>query len=111
MQQTPEIGIKVAEIILQLSKMASGEILPFTIQLDDPSGNSFIQNPFAPTKDPQLKVGHYRRSPEQDLALGLQPDKGTYRYVYCITGTIVVSYCICYTCICCIYYIVYIAYT
>ena len=109
MQQTPEIGIKVAEIILQLSKMASGDILPFTIQLDDPSGNSFIQNPLAPTKDPQLKVGHYRRSPEQDSALGLQPDKGTYRYVYLIT---IISYCarmsyiLCYTHTCYIYYVV-----
>jgi C4-type Zn-finger protein len=33
----------------------NGEVFPVTLVLDDPSGNSYIKNPFAPKKDPKLK--------------------------------------------------------
>ena len=39
--------------------------LPFSIHLDDPSGNSFLENPFAPRHDPSLRVHYYRRTTEQ----------------------------------------------
>ncbi|NXO72338.1 ZPR1 protein, partial [Phainopepla nitens] len=42
--------------------------------LDDPSGNSFVENPRAPQRDEALVVTHYRRSPEQCALLGLQVD-------------------------------------
>lgn len=44
---------------------------PFTITLDDPSGNSFIENPFAPCPDPGRNVEQYVRTQEQDNVLGL----------------------------------------
>ncbi|XP_065917725.1 zinc finger protein ZPR1-like isoform X2 [Dysidea avara] len=44
---------------------------PFTVVLDDPAGNSFVDNPHAPKNDPQLKTEHYTRTPEQDLQLGI----------------------------------------
>ena len=44
---------------------------PFHFEIDDPSGNSFIENPNAPYRDPQLTVKKYRRSAEQDTALGI----------------------------------------
>lgn len=47
--------------------------IPFTIIIDDPSGNSFIENPFAPGIDPHLKTIKYVRTPTQDMFLGLQP--------------------------------------
>ena len=47
----------------------------FDIILDDPAGNSFIENPFAPKDDPFITKTTYLRSPMQDLALGLQPSK------------------------------------
>jgi zinc finger protein len=102
MEQQPEIGVKVAHIISKLTRMAMGEedSLPFTIFgilelfysyfskiflfplydliVDDPSGNSFIENPVAPAKDPSLIVSYYTRSVEQDLALGLQPLTSNY---------------------------------
>ena len=58
MEQNREVGEKVAEIILQLHRYASGNtrFMPFHIILDDPAGNSFIQNPQAPLKDPNLHV-------------------------------------------------------
>ena len=44
----------------------------FTIILDDPAGNSFIENPHAPKSDPHLTCERYNRTSAQDKALGLQ---------------------------------------
>jgi zinc finger protein len=71
--ENPEVGLKVAEIIMKLTQMAGGDLLPFILQVDDPAGNSFIENPQAPTPDPRMKISSYPRTDEQDLALGLQP--------------------------------------
>ena len=48
---------------------------PFDIILNDPAGNSFIENPHAPAKDVNTKEEYYIRTPTQDLSLGLQPSK------------------------------------
>ena len=40
-------------------------------ELDDPSGNSYIENKLAPIEDPQLTVVQYARSEEQNLQLGI----------------------------------------
>jgi len=39
--------------------------------LDDPSGNSFIENPKAPEVDANMKTEHYIRSEYQNAQLGL----------------------------------------
>lgn len=39
--------------------------LPFTMVVDDPSGNSFVENPSAPNKDPALKVRGGRGSADE----------------------------------------------
>jgi zinc finger protein len=44
----------------------------FTIIVDDPSGNSFVENPNAPRKDEQITILHYKRTKEQAEALGFQ---------------------------------------
>lgn len=46
----------------------------FTLIVDDPSGNSFVENPLAPHVDPQLKKKVYKRTPEQNTQLGLSED-------------------------------------
>ena len=46
---------------------------PFEFILDDPSGLSMVENPFAPQTDESLKEIYYQRSSEQNDALGLQP--------------------------------------
>jgi zinc finger protein len=46
---------------------------PFDVILDDPAGNSYIENLQAPNRDPQLTEIQYRRTPQQDAVLGLQP--------------------------------------
>lgn len=42
-----------------------------TIVLDDPAGNCYVQNLYAPDPDPQLTIEHYKRSEDQDELLGL----------------------------------------
>jgi len=46
---------------------------PFTFILDDPTGNSFVENLNAPAVDPQLEIRHYVRSKEQNDLLGIAP--------------------------------------
>lgn len=69
-----ETSKKIDDFIAKLALMSAGITLPFTIVLDDPSGNSHIENPHAPTVDPMMKVTHYYRSEQQNLICGLQPD-------------------------------------
>merc|ERR1712212_586591 len=66
----PEIAEKIDEVIGKLTKYRSGGI-PFTLVLEDISGNSFIENPFAPQDDPALKAERFTRSKEQDEKLGM----------------------------------------
>ncbi|GMF11274.1 unnamed protein product [Phytophthora lilii] len=70
----PETTEKIDEFIAKLALMSAGITLPFKIVLDDPSGNSHIENPHAPAADPKMKVTNYYRSEQQDLDCGLQPD-------------------------------------
>ena len=39
--------------------------------LDDPTGNSFIENPLAPQNDPTMQTRLYKRTTEQNRELGL----------------------------------------
>uniref|UniRef100_A0A8B9PR99 ZPR1 zinc finger n=1 Tax=Apteryx owenii TaxID=8824 RepID=A0A8B9PR99_APTOW len=43
--------------------------------MDDPAGNSYLQNVYAPEDDPELKVEHYERTFEQNEELGLNDMK------------------------------------
>lgn len=47
----------------------------FNILLDDPSGNSFIENPFTPSPDPHLSQSHYTRTRQQSVAMGYEPEE------------------------------------
>lgn len=42
-----------------------------TIILDDPMGNSYLQNIFAPDRDPNMEIIEYERTYEQNEELGL----------------------------------------
>ena len=48
---------------------------PFVLEIDDPTGNSFIENPNAPGLDPGREVNNYTRSKEQDHSLGLYSEE------------------------------------
>ncbi|BGP17532.1 hypothetical protein JCM10213_004074 [Rhodosporidiobolus nylandii] len=57
-----------------LKKVMSASI-PFTIILDDPLANSYIQNLYAPDKDPNMDEEEYERDWQQNEELGLNDIK------------------------------------
>ena len=47
----------------------------FTFIINDPAGNSYLENPFVPDIDPQMNRIYYNRTSTQDLALGLKSSR------------------------------------
>ena len=66
----PNLGAKINEVIQKLNDYKTGDF-PFTLIIEDISGNSFVENPFAPNADPSTKIEHFKRSKEQNEQLGL----------------------------------------
>ncbi|KAK1216738.1 nucleolar zinc-finger protein [Marasmius sp. AFHP31] len=62
------------EFLRKLKEVKSGE-RPFTVILDDPLANSYIQNLYAPDPDPGMEVEVYERTWEQNESLGLNDMK------------------------------------
>ncbi|KFQ32466.1 Zinc finger protein ZPR1, partial [Mesitornis unicolor] len=60
-----EVASKIEEFIGKLKQLKEVRS-PFTFVIDDPSGNSFVENPHAPRRDDALVVTRYRRTPEQE---------------------------------------------
>ena len=69
-ESDPENYEKLNEFIKLAQEYAAGKKFPLTIILDDPSGNSYIQNPYAPNNDPYNKVEYYSRTKEQLISMG-----------------------------------------
>ena len=55
----------------ELEAVISGQRLGVHVILDDPAGNSYLQNVYAPEADPELEIVHYDRDFEQNEELGL----------------------------------------
>ncbi|KAK2191627.1 hypothetical protein NP493_50g05108 [Ridgeia piscesae] len=66
---------RMKDFCSKLDKIAKGEMLDIHLILDDPAGNSYLQNPFAPDPDPNMEVTHYERNFEQNELLGLNDMK------------------------------------
>ena len=64
---------KMQSFLARLALYVAGQNFPFEVSVDDPSGNSCIENPALPKEDKQLKVEHYVRTDEQNKGLGLTP--------------------------------------
>ncbi|XP_037518365.1 zinc finger protein ZPR1 [Rhipicephalus sanguineus] len=62
--------LRMGAVVDKLAQAAAGK-LPVTLVLDDPCGNSYVQNLCAPEPDPALKVTRYERTFEQNELLGL----------------------------------------
>ncbi|XP_067326949.1 zinc finger protein ZPR1 isoform X1 [Anolis sagrei] len=65
---------KIDEFISKLKRLKEVES-PFTFILDDPSGNSFVENPRAPLRDEALVVTRYWRTAQQAAMLGLKAEE------------------------------------
>ncbi|KAK7549490.1 ZPR1 zinc-finger domain-containing protein [Phyllosticta citricarpa] len=69
-QLVPEVAAKIQEILDTLQKMFEGQRFPFTVFVDDPAGNSWIQ-PSVNDMAGKLIKNDYARTPDQNEALGL----------------------------------------
>ncbi|KAL5229784.1 hypothetical protein ABZP36_028560 [Zizania latifolia] len=65
----PQKAEAIDQFLTKLKSFGLGQVA-FTFVLDDPSGNSFIENPNAPSLDPLLSLRFYERTREQQAALG-----------------------------------------
>ena len=68
---------KIKNFVSKLSDALSMKKLPFRFIIDDPAGNSFVENPFAPHTDPYAKILYYDRTIEVQEGMGYskQPDQ------------------------------------
>lgn len=73
----PETAKKIDEYCETLKEYASGKRLPFKFIVEDPSGNSYVQNPSAPTADQYCKKTHWVRSIEDYTTMGYPADQAT----------------------------------
>lgn len=69
----PEVADKIDEFVQKLKKLKDVEN-EFTLVIEDPSGNSFVENPVAPQKDEALTVTRFKRTDQQNMQLGLKAD-------------------------------------
>lgn len=70
-----EKRLRLQEFLGKLRKLITLEVKPFTFILDDPLGNSYLQNFYAPDPDPNMIVEEYERSWEENEFLGLNDIK------------------------------------
>ncbi|PWN33641.1 zf-ZPR1-domain-containing protein [Meira miltonrushii] len=59
----------------KLKGVMSAQLCPYTVILDDPLADSYIQNPYAPDKDEQIEEVEYERTWDQNEDLGLNDIK------------------------------------
>jgi len=71
-EHNPEVAQQIEDFLRKLEKYINcdEEILPFTFEINDPSGHSNIKNLMAPRSDPMLVIKKYVRSVEQITAMG-----------------------------------------
>lgn len=55
--------------------MRNGHFLPWTFEVVDPSGNSFVQNPNEPAIDPNLTKTTFLRTVEDYTTMGYNIDE------------------------------------
>jgi zinc finger protein len=73
LQVDEELHAKLAAIITLVKNMAEGLQVPLAISLNDPAGNSWVE-PSPSDPSGKLLRSEYRRTPEQNTALGLSAD-------------------------------------
>lgn len=70
----PDVNKRMDMFKERLGNMIRGED-KFTLILDDPTGNSYLQNVYAPEEDPEMNIEFYERSFDQNDLLGLNDMK------------------------------------
>lgn len=70
----PATADKIDEYIEDLKLYRDGKKMPFTFIIEDPSGNSFVQNPSAPTRDQYCKKTNWIRTKSEYEVMGYPVD-------------------------------------
>lgn len=73
--RTSQDHTALQKFLTNLKDIKSGDKFPFTMILDDPVANSYVQNLFAPDPDPNMTIESYERTQEQNDELGLSDMK------------------------------------
>uniref|UniRef100_A0A0P4VRW4 Zinc finger ZPR1-type domain-containing protein n=1 Tax=Scylla olivacea TaxID=85551 RepID=A0A0P4VRW4_SCYOL len=72
--EDPDTALRIENFIDEIERLLTpGQ--HFTIIIDDPTGNSFVENPKALMEDPQLKRTLYKRTKEQNEILGITDEE------------------------------------
>jgi len=66
---------RVKQFIERMEALITGKELPWTLIIEDPVANSYLQNYYAPDPDPNMNVEEYDRSFEENEELGLNDIK------------------------------------
>jgi len=69
----PEVAEKLDLFLVKVKDLMELK-KPFIFLVDDFSGNSFVENPLAPSEDPELIIQHYMRTQDQDWKLGIDAE-------------------------------------
>lgn len=62
--------MKIQSFINKIKEYREGKVLPFTLNILDPSGNSYVKNPFAPKLDHRLFISYFTRTKDQIIEMG-----------------------------------------
>ena len=62
------------KFIERLNEVIQGKVVNIHLILDDPAGNSYLQNVYAPEDDPNMIIEHYERTSEQNDELGISEE-------------------------------------
>ena len=73
----PATAVKIDEYVQKIQEFIDGRRFPFTLIMEDPSGNSFIQNPNAPNKDVYMKTEYYPRTSQHYVDMGYNEDESS----------------------------------
>ncbi|XP_045456297.1 zinc finger protein ZPR1 [Melitaea cinxia] len=68
-QQHPEEAAQIEQFIERLQTLKNGG--SWVLELEDISGNCFVENPQAPAKDPRCERTDFKRTKEQNHVLGV----------------------------------------
>jgi zinc finger protein len=61
---------KIREVVNKINDVLDLKFLPISFIIDDPAGNSFVENPFAPNTDQYCNIKYYNRTKEMCAEMG-----------------------------------------
>lgn len=74
-QTCVNISERMIQFSFKLDDIMAGKSMGIRIILDDPAGNSYLQNVYATDEDPEMMIEHYERTFEHNEELGLNDMK------------------------------------